>query len=97
MRKDPDPEVLHRDDIRTRSSGARRLIIAQGVDEVLVIVRDDDSTRQGSSDEKESEAEVDGLERPLEVLARVRRFAGHHGDVLGPDDCEAGCRCQPTA
>lgn len=90
VRQDSNPQILHGNHIRRTSRRPRsRRIPTQDPNERRIIIRDHDAARQGATDEEEPEAKIDGLERPLQVLAGVRSFARHHGDVFRADDGES--------
>ena len=91
VREDVDAHVVHGNDIGGRGGAAVGVALAVGhLLQVRVVVAEHDADAQGAAEEEDGEAGVDGLEGRLDVDTRPLGLGGHHGDVLGTDDGEAG-------
>lgn len=90
MGENIDTHVLHGNDIG--GSGGSRAVAVTEVHrhELGVLVVQHDTACQGSTNEEQSEAEVDGFEGRLDVPAGVLGLGSNHGDVVGAHNVE-GC------
>lgn len=89
MRKNTNTKILHCNHVGARccGTGSRSSIIKDG-NKLWVVVRNDNSTGQSSSNKENAEAPIDGLECLLQVFSGVGGFACHHRNIFGPDDSE---------